>query len=79
VRYTSSEYCFVTVLIFHIDGAAQAPPARETMSEGFPIANFRSIAHGLQEGQFAVRERKKALGLRDLDAKYNGCSMSRSP
>jgi hypothetical protein len=42
----------------------------ETMSEGFTIANFRSVAHGLQEGQFAVGERKKASGLRDLDPKY---------
>ena len=40
------------------------------MSEGFTIANFRSVAHGLQEGQFAVGERKKASGLRDLDPKY---------
>src|SRR5262245_6967833 len=39
----------------------------ETMSEGFTIANFRSVAHGLQEGQFAIGERKKASGLRDLD------------
>jgi 2-iminoacetate synthase ThiH len=42
----------------------------ETMSEGFTIANFRSVAHGLQEGQFAIGERKKASGLRDLDPKY---------
>src|SRR5580704_6651354 len=42
----------------------------ETMSESFTIANFRSVAHGLQEGQFAVGERKKASGLRDLDPKY---------
>ena len=40
------------------------------MSEGFTIANFRSVAHGLQEGQFAVGERKQALGLNDLDPKY---------
>ena len=40
------------------------------MSEGFTMANFRSVAHGLQEGQFAVGERKKASGLRDLDPKY---------
>ena len=40
------------------------------MSEGFTIANFRSVAHGLQEGQFAIGERKKASGLRDLDPKY---------
>ena len=33
------------------------------MSEGFTIANFRTVAHGPQEGQFAVGERKKALGL----------------
>ena len=43
---------------------------KETMPEGFTIANFRSVAHGLQEGQFAVGERKKASGLRDLDPKY---------
>ena len=42
----------------------------ETMSEGFTIANFRTVAHGPQEGQFAVGERKKALGLSDLDPKY---------
>ena len=40
------------------------------MSEGFTIANFRSVAHGLQEGQFAVGERNQASGLRDLDPKY---------
>jgi hypothetical protein len=40
------------------------------MSEGFTIANFRTVAHGPQEGQFAVGERKKALGLSDLDPKY---------
>ena len=32
------------------------------MSEGFTIANFRTVAHGPQEGQFAVGERKKAFG-----------------
>jgi PPOX class probable F420-dependent enzyme len=55
-------------LIFHIDRARHS--MEETMSEGFTIANFRSVAHGLQEGQFAVGERKKASGLRDLDPKY---------
>ena len=40
------------------------------MSEGFTIANFRTVAHGPQEGQFAVGDRKKALGLSDLDPKY---------
>ena len=40
------------------------------MSEGFTIANFRTVAHGPQEGQFAVGERKKASGLSDLDPKY---------
>jgi Pyridoxamine 5'-phosphate oxidase len=59
------------VLIFHIDRARyKRESMEETMSEGFTIANFRSVAHGLQEGQFAVGERKKASGLRDLDPKY---------
>jgi hypothetical protein len=40
------------------------------MSEGFTIANFRTVAHGPQEGQFAVGERKKVFGLSDLDPKY---------
>jgi hypothetical protein len=53
-------------------GAKEPVYARteETMSEGFTIANFRTVAHGPQEGQFAVGERKKALGLSDLDPKY---------
>jgi hypothetical protein len=40
------------------------------MSEGFTIANFRHVAKGLQPGQFAVGERKKAVGLSDLDPIY---------
>jgi PPOX class probable F420-dependent enzyme len=40
------------------------------MSEGFTIANFRTVAKGLQPGQFAVGERKKAVGLSDLDPIY---------
>lgn len=40
------------------------------MSEGFTIANFRHVARGLQEGQFAIGERKHALGLGDLDPIY---------
>jgi len=32
------------------------------MSEGFTMANFRSVAHGLQEGQFAVGERQEGGG-----------------
>jgi PPOX class probable F420-dependent enzyme len=40
------------------------------MSEGFTIANFRHVAKGLQPGQFAVGERKKAAGLSDLDPIY---------
>ena len=40
------------------------------MSEGFTIANFRSVATACRRGQFAVGERKKASGLRDLDPKY---------
>jgi hypothetical protein len=42
----------------------------ETVSEGFTIANFRHVAKGLQEGQFAVGERRKAKGLADLDPIY---------
>ena len=40
------------------------------MSEGFTIANFRTVAKGLQPGQFAIGQRKKAMGLADLDPIY---------
>jgi len=40
------------------------------MAEGFTIAKFRDVAHGLQKGQFAVGERKKAASLADLDPIY---------
>ena len=40
------------------------------MSEGFTIANFRTVAQGLQPGPFAIGERKKAVGLSDLDPIY---------
>ena len=40
------------------------------MSEGFTIANFRHVAKGPQKGQFAVGERKRANGLKDLDPIY---------
>jgi hypothetical protein len=40
------------------------------MPEGFVIANFRHVADGLQEGQFAVGERKRATSLADLDLIY---------
>jgi hypothetical protein len=40
------------------------------MPDGFIIANFRHVARGLQEGQFAVGERRHATGLRDLDPIY---------
>ena len=40
------------------------------MSETFTIANFRHVADGLQEGQFAVGERSRASGLADLDPIY---------
>jgi hypothetical protein len=36
----------------------------------FIIANFRHVADGLQEGQFAVGERKRAVSLDDLDPIY---------
>ena len=37
---------------------------------GFVIADFRHVADGLQEGQFAVGERKRAATLDDLDPIY---------
>ena len=40
------------------------------MPEGFTIANFRHVADGLQEGQFAIGERKKVTSLDDLDPIY---------
>ena len=40
------------------------------MSESFTVAQFRDVANGLQEGQFAVGERKKAASLADLDPVY---------
>ncbi len=40
------------------------------MANGFIIANFRHVAEGLQEGQFAIGERKRAQSLDDLDPIY---------
>jgi Pyridoxamine 5'-phosphate oxidase len=40
------------------------------MSDSFTIANFRHVADGLQEGQFAVGERRRAASLSDLDPIY---------
>ena len=37
---------------------------------GFIIANFRHVADGLQGGQFAIGERKRAVSLNDLDPIY---------
>ena len=37
---------------------------------GFVIANFRHVADGLHEGQFAVGEHKRAATLDDLDPIY---------
>ena len=36
----------------------------------FIIANFRHVADGLQEGQFAIGERQRAASLDDLDPIY---------
>ncbi len=36
----------------------------------FTVAQFKDVSEGLQEGQFAVGERKKASGLADLDPIY---------
>ena len=40
------------------------------MPGGFVIANFRHVADGLQEGQFAIGERRRAASLADLDPIY---------
>ena len=40
------------------------------MAEGFTIATFRHVADGLQEGQFAVGDRRRATSLDDLDPIY---------
>lgn len=36
----------------------------------FKVANFRHVAHGLQEGQFMVGERSELDSLADLDPTY---------
>ena len=45
----------------------------------FVIANFRHVADGLREGQFAVGERKRATNLNDLDPIYRTCSTGPLP
>ncbi len=40
------------------------------MADEFTIADFRHVADGLQEGQFAVGQRRKAASLADLDPIY---------
>jgi len=40
------------------------------MPNAFTVANFNTVADGLQEGQFSVGERKRASGLADLDPIY---------
>ena len=40
------------------------------MSQDFVIASFKDVADGLQEGQFAVGERRKGTTLDDLDPIY---------
>jgi PPOX class probable F420-dependent enzyme len=42
----------------------------EYMADGFTIANFRHVAKGLQKGQFAVGERRRAASLADLAPIY---------
>ncbi len=36
----------------------------------FTVARFKDVSEGVQEGQFAVGERKKASGLAELDPIY---------
>ena len=40
------------------------------MTGGFTIANFRHVANGLREGQFAVGDKRKGSGLGDLPPIY---------
>ena len=40
------------------------------MPEGITVANFRSVAHGRQPGQFAVGERRQIRGIDELDPVY---------
>ncbi|MGH7041513.1 MAG: pyridoxamine 5'-phosphate oxidase family protein [Acetobacteraceae bacterium] len=40
------------------------------MPQDITVANFRSVAHGLQPGQFAVGERRSIRRLDDLDPVY---------
>jgi general stress protein 26 len=40
------------------------------MSDGFVIAAFKDVAQGLQEGQFAVGNRRRAAHLGELDPIY---------
>lgn len=40
------------------------------MADEFVVARFRDVADGLQEGQFAVGERRRVAGLDDLDPIY---------
>lgn len=40
------------------------------MPEGITVANFRSVAHGLQPGQFNVGERRQIRGIDELDPIY---------
>ena len=51
-------------------GAGRREKGKNTMAAGFTIANFRHVAGGLQEGQFAVGERRQAQGLSDLAPIY---------
>jgi hypothetical protein len=40
------------------------------VADGFIIANFRTVAHGPQEGQFAVGDKRLAASLDDLPPIY---------
>jgi general stress protein 26 len=43
---------------------------RHDMADGFTIASFRDVANGLQEGQFAVGDKRRAASLDDLPPVY---------
>ncbi|MEE9256963.1 MAG: pyridoxamine 5'-phosphate oxidase family protein, partial [bacterium] len=40
------------------------------MPDEFTVANFKTVADGVQEGQFSVGERKRVSGLASLDPIY---------
>jgi general stress protein 26 len=61
---------FIPIMPLSATRGENPPSTEEPMSEAFTIANFRHVAKGLQPGQFAVGDRRKAASLADLDPIY---------